>query len=114
KLTLIYRMGAVAIKSALPPILEAVKKEGIIATHSSDPMHGNTYTDEESGLKTRNFDKIKSELTSAFEISYATGTWLGGMHVELNGDNVTECLGGSLPNNVTDLSEFYDSACDPR
>lgn len=113
KLMLIHRMGANKIVSALPPLLDAVRKEGKHVLWSCDPMHGNTESTS-NGFKTRRFDNIRAELDRAFDLHRAAGTHLGGAHLELTGDNVTECLGGARDLSEIDLTRAYKSTVDPR
>jgi 3-deoxy-7-phosphoheptulonate synthase len=113
RLTLIHRMGATKIESALPPLLAAVKAAGRQPLWVCDPMHGNTET-LASGIKTRRFKNIRSELDLAFDVLGATGTRLGGVHLELTGENVTECLGGARELIEADLARAYKSQVDPR
>ncbi len=112
-LTLIHRLGAEYIEDALPPLIEAVRKTGIPVVWTSDPMHGNTELTD-SGIKTRRFDKILSELEQAFDIHAAEGSHLGGVHFELTGENVTECTGGARGLEDADLLHAYTSQVDPR
>jgi 3-deoxy-7-phosphoheptulonate synthase len=113
RLTLIARMGADNVSTALPPLLRAVKESGHPVVWACDPCHGNTFT-AESGVKTRHFDDVLREVVGFFEAHNAEGTWAGGLHLELTGDNVTECLGGSDDLLDTNLSENYTTVCDPR
>jgi 3-deoxy-7-phosphoheptulonate synthase len=113
KLTLIHRMGATRIGTALPPLLDAVRREGRQVLWCADPMHGNTESTA-NGFKTRRFDNIRSELDQAFDIHTAAGTRLGGAHLELTGENVTECMGGARDLTETDLERAYKSSVDPR
>ena len=113
KLTLITRMGANEIRNKLPPLIKAIKKSGQKVLWVCDPMHGNTYKSE-TGYKTRHFDTILEELEHFFAIHRAEGTIPGGVHFELTGDNVTECLGGAREISDTDLESRYETACDPR
>jgi 3-deoxy-7-phosphoheptulonate synthase len=113
RITLIHRMGAGKIGSALPPLLDVVRREGRKVLWCADPMHGNTES-LENGYKTRRFDNIRSELDQAFDIHAAAGTRLGGVHLELTGENVTECLGGARDLAPTDLHRAYRSQVDPR
>jgi 3-deoxy-7-phosphoheptulonate synthase len=113
RLTLITRFGHQKIEEHLPPILRAVEAAGHPVVWACDPMHGNTFTSE-GGRKTRRFDDILSELRSFFAVHRAEGTWPGGVHVELTGDDVTECLGGSEEIVEGDLGVRYTSICDPR
>ena len=113
RITLIHRMGAEKIEASLPVILNAVKAEGRRVLWCSDPMHGNGET-LSNGVKTRRFVNIRSELDQAFDIHAACGTRLGGVHLELTGENVTECLGGARDLLETDLARAYKSTVDPR
>jgi 3-deoxy-7-phosphoheptulonate synthase len=112
-LTLIHRFGANKIHQFLPPLIAAVKKNGLHVLWCSDPMHGNTFSTS-SGVKTRHFDEIFSELEQAFQIHREHHSILGGVHLELTGDNVTECIGGSGKLAELDLHKAYKSAVDPR
>ncbi len=112
-LTLIHRFGAEQIAQSLPPLIESVNKAGLKVLWCSDPMHGNTYSTS-TGIKTRNFEKIASELEQAFDIHAQNGSRLGGVHLETSGDNVTECVGGSSNLAEPDLDIAYKSAVDPR
>jgi 3-deoxy-7-phosphoheptulonate synthase len=113
RLTLIHRLGASKIEQALPPLLEAVRREGRTVLWCCDPMHGNTES-LENGFKTRRFDNIARELERAFDVHAACGTRLGGVHLELTGENVTECLGGARDLAPADLQRAYKSSVDPR
>jgi 3-deoxy-7-phosphoheptulonate synthase len=113
RLTLISRMGRARVAQRLPALIEAVRAAGHPVTWMCDPMHGNTFTSE-GGLKTRNFDDIFGEITDYFAVHERAGTWPGGIHLELTGENVTECLGGSDPVADGELHTRYDTACDPR
>lgn len=113
RLTLITRMGAKTVEENLPPLLEAVEKAGHPVVWVSDPMHGNTFTSD-SGHKTRHFDDVLAEVSGFFEAHRKVGTWPGGIHVELTGDDVTECLGGAAEINDADLGKRYETMCDPR
>jgi 3-deoxy-7-phosphoheptulonate synthase len=113
RLTLITRFGAGRIRDLLPPILRAVEAEGHTVVWTCDPMHGNTFTSE-GGRKTRRFDDILSEVKAFFDVHRDEGTWPGGVHVELTGDNVTECLGGAEEILEGDLGARYTTTCDPR
>lgn len=112
RLTLITRFGHEKIAAALPPLVRAVRAAGRRVVWSCDPMHGNTQTVE--GYKTRDFSHILAELTHAFQIHRAEGSHLGGVHFELTGENVTECLGGAKPLSRRDLETAYQTGCDPR
>jgi len=113
RLTFITRMGADKIRDALPPLLEATKELDVQPLWVSDPMHGNGITTQ-TGYKTRRFDDVVSEVTGFFESHRSVGTHPGGIHVELTGDDVTECLGGSQNIDELELETRYESLCDPR
>jgi len=113
RLTLIHRFGAGEIETRLPPMIDAVRATGSTVLWSCDPMHGNTESTA-SGLKTRRFDNILREVELAFEIHREAGSYLGGVHVELTGDNVTECTGGARGLTDADLARAYRSQVDPR
>ncbi|KAI9369797.1 hypothetical protein BJX61DRAFT_125315 [Aspergillus egyptiacus] len=113
KVTLISRYGAKNIAKHLPAHIAAVKSSGHIPVWQCDPMHGNTQTTP-SGVKTRHFEDILSELRQALEIHRAAGSWLGGMHLELTGEAVTECVGGAAGLTEEGLGERYTTFCDPR
>jgi 3-deoxy-7-phosphoheptulonate synthase len=113
RLTLITRFGAERIEELLPPLLEAVGTAGHPVVWTCDPMHGNTFTSE-GGRKTRRFNDILSEVRAFFAVHRAAGTWPGGVHVELTGDDVTECLGGAEEILEGDLGARYTTTCDPR
>ena len=113
RLTLITRFGAKDIEKHLPPLLRAVKRAGLNVLWSCDPMHANTFS-AESGHKTRDFEDILSELRCFFELHWAEGTVPGGVHFELTGDNVTECIGGARKLSDEQLSLNYQTTCDPR
>ncbi len=113
RLTLITRFGKDQIADGLPPLLEAVQRAGKKALWIVDPMHGNTVRTE-SGYKTRPFDYILSEVEQAFDIHHRFGSTLGGVHLELTGDDVTECIGGARGLVQTDLERAYKTQVDPR
>ncbi len=113
RLTFITRMGAGKIRDALPPLLEAVRDSGATPLWVTDPMHGNGITTP-TGYKTRRFDDVVDEVRGFFEAHRAVGTFAGGIHVELTGDDVTECLGGSEQIDEATLATRYESLCDPR
>lgn len=113
RLTFITRMGAGKIRDALPPLLEAVRDSGATPLWVTDPMHGNGITTP-TGYKTRRFDDVVDEVRGFFEAHRAVGTFPGGIHVELTGDDVTECLGGSEHIDEAALATRYESLCDPR
>ena len=113
RLTLIVRQGADKVTEGLPPLLAAVREAGHPVVWACDPMHGNTYTTE-NGKKTRHFDDVLKEIGGFFASHGQEGTWPGGVHVELTGDAVTECLGGSDGLLDDDLEHAYETMCDPR
>jgi 3-deoxy-7-phosphoheptulonate synthase len=113
RLTLICRMGADKVADLLPPLIRAIKRERREVVWSCDPMHGNTIAST-SGYKTRPFDRILSEVKSFFEIHAAEGTHAGGVHLEMTGQNVTECTGGARAISEEDLNDRYHTFCDPR
>lgn len=113
RLTLIHRFGRMRIADCLPQAIETVRASGRTVVWCCDPMHGNTRATS-GGLKTRHFDDILGELESAFEIHAAAGTYLGGVHIELTGDDVTECIGGARGLTEAQLSQAYRSQVDPR
>ncbi|MFO7689615.1 MAG: 3-deoxy-7-phosphoheptulonate synthase class II [Cryobacterium sp.] len=113
RLTFITRMGAGKIRDALPPLLEAIKASEAKPLWVTDPMHGNGVTTP-TGYKTRRFDDVVDEVKGFFEAHRAVGTHPGGIHVELTGDDVTECLGGSEHIDEAALATRYESLCDPR
>lgn len=113
RLTLIVRLGVKNVADKLPKLIQAVQKTGKIVLWSCDPMHGNTETTKD-GIKTRRFDHILEELTQSFAIHHANNSHLGGVHFELTGENVTECIGGARGLNEDDLKIAYESLVDPR
>jgi 3-deoxy-7-phosphoheptulonate synthase len=113
RLVLVSRMGATRVAETLPPLLRAVKRAGHPVVWACDPMHGNTFQ-HESGYKTRDFDVILQEVEQFFDACHAEGVWPGGVHVELTGDNVTECLGGGDDLRGDQLVDRYETRCDPR
>lgn len=113
KLVLIHRMGADKIADDLPGVIRAVQAAGRNVLWMCDPMHGNTES-VGGGVKTRRFDNIRAELEAAFDIHADAGTYLGGVHLELTGENVTECMGGARDLTETDLARAYKTAVDPR
>lgn len=113
RLTFITRMGARKIRERLPALVEKVTAEGAKVVWACDPMHGNTF-ETEAGSKTRRFDDVLDEVMGFFEVHRALGTHPGGIHVELTGDDVTECIGGGEEVLVSDLNQRYETACDPR
>jgi len=113
RITLIARMGAKQITEKLPALVQLVKREGRSVVWSSDPMHGNTIT-ASSGYKTRSVDAILQEIKGFFEVHRAEGTHAGGVHLEMTGHNVTECIGGAYQITEEGLADRYDTFCDPR
>ncbi|WP_448760554.1 class II 3-deoxy-7-phosphoheptulonate synthase [Actinomyces oricola] len=113
RLCIITRMGAGRIRQLLPPLVEAVQADGRPVTWITDPMHGNTIT-ADNGFKTRRFEEIMDEVRGFFEVHRALGTVPGGIHVELTGDDVTECLGGGEHIDEAGLAERYETLVDPR
>ncbi|HRA07630.1 MAG TPA: 3-deoxy-7-phosphoheptulonate synthase class II [Propionicimonas sp.] len=113
RLTVISRMGAAKVRDALPPIVEAVEQTGRKVAWVCDPMHGNTF-ETSLGYKTRAFSQVADELNGFFDVHEAMGTWPGGVHIELTGDDVTECVGGVDELAEADLANRYETACDPR
>ncbi len=113
RLTLITRFGADKVAEKLPPLVRAVKREGRSVVWSCDPMHGNTIK-LQSGFKTRPVDRILEEVRSFFAVHRAEGTHAGGVHFEMTGQDVTECLGGAQAIKEIDLHDRYQTACDPR
>jgi 3-deoxy-7-phosphoheptulonate synthase len=113
RLTFITRFGAGKIRDGLPPLVEKVTAEGVQVAWVCDPMHGNTF-EASSGYKTRAFDDVIEEVQGFFDVHHALGTWPGGVHVELTGDDVTECVGGGEELLEIDLGNRYESVCDPR
>jgi 3-deoxy-7-phosphoheptulonate synthase len=113
RLTLISRMGADQVVERLRPLLRAVADADHPIVWACDPMHGNTFTTP-NGRKTRHFDDIVREISGFVQAHRAEGTWPGGIHVELTGENVTECLGGADAVSDADLDHRYETMCDPR
>ncbi|MCA9296834.1 MAG: 3-deoxy-7-phosphoheptulonate synthase, partial [Phycisphaerales bacterium] len=113
RLTLIHRFGAHDIARELPPLIDAVAKAKRTVLWMCDPMHGNTEKTT-AGTKTRKFEHILAELEQAFEIHRARSSYLGGVHFELTGENVTECTGGARGLSEDDLARAYRSSVDPR
>ncbi len=113
RMTLICRVGAEKAGDLLPPLVRAVKREGRAVVWSCDPMHGNTITSA-SGYKTRPFDQILKETRTFFQVHAAEGTHAGGVHLEMTGQNVTECTGGARAITDEDLNDRYHTVCDPR
>ncbi|HXV93770.1 MAG TPA: 3-deoxy-7-phosphoheptulonate synthase class II, partial [Pseudonocardia sp.] len=113
RLTLISRMGNGKVRDVLPGIVEKVEASGHKVIWQCDPMHGNT-VESTTGYKTRHFDRIVDEVQGFFEVHHALGTHPGGIHVEVTGEDVTECLGGAQEISDADLAGRYETACDPR
>jgi len=113
RLTFITRMGAGKIREKLPPLLQGVTNAGVVAAWICDPMHGNTF-ETETGYKTRRFEDVIDEVRGFFDVHRELGTWPGGLHVELSGEEVTECVGGGYQLAEGDLSQRYETLCDPR
>ena len=112
RLTLISRMGATKVADSLPPLIEKVRATGRSVVWACDPMHGNTVT--AGGVKTRRFDDVMAEVQGFFDVCRGLGAWPGGLHIELTGEDVTECLGGAQEISEADLAGRYETACDPR
>lgn len=113
RLTLISRMGNGKVRDLLPPIVEKVEASGHKVIWQCDPMHGNT-VESSTGYKTRHFDRIVDEVQGFFEVHHRLGSHPGGIHVEVTGEDVTECLGGAQEISDADLAGRYETACDPR
>ena len=113
RLTFITRMGANNIREKLPNLVEKVTASGAQVLWVTDPMHGNTVTSE-NGYKTRKFDDVMDEVRGFFEVHDSLGTYPGGLHVEMTGDDVAECLGGADPIRQEQFDDLYESVCDPR
>lgn len=113
RLTFITRMGAGNIREKLPSLVEKVTASGAQVLWVTDPMHGNTVTSP-NGYKTRNFDDVIDEVRGFFEVHHSLGTVPGGLHVEMTGDDVAECLGGADPIDQEAFLDRYESVCDPR
>ena len=101
------------VRDVLPTLVEKATAAGVTAAWVCDPMHGNTF-ESPSGYKTRRFDDVLDEVHGFFEVHRELGTWPGGLHIELTGENVTECIGGGDPVLETGLSARYETVCDPR
>ncbi|OJH38889.1 class II 3-deoxy-7-phosphoheptulonate synthase [Cystobacter ferrugineus] len=113
KLVLITRMGAQKVADALPPVVEAMRRAGRLVLWVCDPMHGNTVSTS-SGIKTRNFQEVLREVEQSFDVHEKLGSYLGGVHFELTGEDVTECVGGAVGITEQDLERNYATLCDPR
>ena len=113
RISLIHRFGSKLIEDTLPDLINAVRETGSPVLWICDPMHGNTESTAD-GTKTRRFDNIVSELEAAFDVHEKMGSYLGGVHLELTGENVTECTGGARGLTDGDLARAYKSTVDPR
>ncbi len=113
RLTFITRLGAARVRELLPVLVEKVTAAGVEVAWVTDPMHGNTF-ETSTGYKTRNFDDVIDEVRGFFEVHHGLGTWPGGLHVELTGGDVTECVGGGEALDEYQLRHRYESVCDPR
>jgi 3-deoxy-7-phosphoheptulonate synthase len=112
RLAVIVRMGAAKLREKLPVLIEAVQQAGQVVAWVCDPVHGNT--EEVQGYKTRRFENIKAEVEAFFDVHEQCGSVPGGIHLEMTGDNVTECIGGGANVGELDLSSRYHTHCDPR
>ncbi|MDO8697411.1 MAG: 3-deoxy-7-phosphoheptulonate synthase, partial [Pseudomonas sp.] len=113
RLNLIVRMGAGKVEAGLPRLIQTVQGEGRQVLWSCDPMHGNTIK-ASSGYKTRDFAQILAEVKQFFAVHQAEGSYAGGIHIEMTGQNVTECIGGARPISEAGLADRYHTHCDPR
>jgi 3-deoxy-D-arabino-heptulosonate 7-phosphate (DAHP) synthase len=113
RMTLISRFGSKNVEKYLPKLIKAVKKEGLNVIWSCDPMHGNTIK-AATGFKTRPFDSVLKEVKNFFGVHQSEGSYAGGLHVEMTGQDVTECTGGAQKISENDLSNRYRTHCDPR
>jgi len=113
RLTMITRMGSAKVRDVLPPLIEAVEATGRKVAWVCDPMHGNTYSSS-TGYKTRSFADVADELQGFFDVHDDLDTWPGGVHIELTGDDVTECVGGAVDVREAQLADRYETLCDPR
>jgi 3-deoxy-7-phosphoheptulonate synthase len=113
RLTLLTRLGASRVRDVLPPLVRAVRESGVPVLWVCDPMHANTFVTP-SGHKTRRFDDVLHEIEGFFEAHREVGTWPGGVHLEVTGEDVTECLGGSEEVLEEQLDTRYETLCDPR
>jgi 3-deoxy-7-phosphoheptulonate synthase len=113
KLMLITRLGYASVRSSLPELVKAVKETDVPVLWTCDPMHGNT-VQTDTGLKTRSFDDIIGELSETYHVHREQASRLAGVHFELTGENVTECTGGAIQLQDTDLDKNYQTYCDPR
>ena len=110
---MITRMGSAKVRDVLPPLIEAVEATGRKVAWVCDPMHGNTYSSS-TGYKTRSFADVADELQGFFDVHDDLDTWPGGVHIELTGDDVTECVGGAVDVREAQLADRYETLCDPR
>lgn len=113
RITFITRMGAANVREKLPPLVKGIEASGRKVVWVCDPMHGNTF-ETDNGFKTRSYSDVVEELNGFFDVHHDLGTWPGGVHVELTGDDVTECLGGAFQLAEADLANRYETTCDPR
>ena len=113
RMTIIVRMGAEKVRKHLPALIRAVQREGKSVLWISDPVHGNTYKTK-NGFKTRGFDMIREELRAFFDVHEEMGSHPGGVHLEMTGEDVTECVGGLQDVTEEDLTKRYHTHCDPR
>jgi len=113
RLTIIVRMGAEKLRKNLPGLIRAAQREGKSVLWISDPVHGNTYK-AENGYKTRSFDAVREELKAFFDVHEEMGSHPGGVHLEMTGEDVTECVGGLQEVTEQDLEKRYHTHCDPR
>ncbi len=113
RLTLVSRMSNTKVRDVLPGIVEKVRSTGHLVVWQCDPMHGNT-EETEDGVKTRHLDRIIDEVDGFFDVHAELGTHPGGLHIELTGEDVTECIGGTAELTAADLGRRYETACDPR
>ncbi|MCL1923696.1 MAG: 3-deoxy-7-phosphoheptulonate synthase class II [Propionibacteriaceae bacterium] len=113
RVTIISRMGSKKVRDLLPPIVEKVEATGRKVAWVCDPMHGNTFSSA-TGYKTRSFADVADEVNGFFDVHANLGTWPGGIHIELTGDDVTECVGGASELGEQDLAHRYETLCDPR
>lgn len=112
RLAVIVRMGAEKLRDKLPVLINAVQQAGQVVAWVSDPVHGNT--EDVNGYKTRRYDRIRAEIEAFFDVHEQLGSVPAGLHLEMTGENVTECLGGGASIDPEDLSSRYLSHCDPR
>jgi 3-deoxy-7-phosphoheptulonate synthase len=113
RISLIARLGSERVHTMLPPLVKRIQAEGLLVTWLCDPMHGNTFTTV-GGRKSRNYDDIVSEIRTFWQVHRAEGSVPAGVHLELTGDPVTECVGGAQRLGPSDLSKNYQTVCDPR